>query len=401
MHYDFPVITHIDDVLPAIEGREEFKVINKDGHVVIDYAVSFEDTFPDITDCDPTERYNFAVRRECRGLVFCSETGRIIRRAFHKFFNANERNETRDLNLNGKNYRLLDKLDGSLASPFVTFDDQMKWGTMAGYTQMSPDIEAHVENSEIDYNGFSRVCIDQGYTPVFEFCTLKYRVVIGHPVDNLVLTAVRHMRTGEYMQYEEMCSIASEFNIPVVKVIDTPHGDINELLAHVRGLSDTEGYIIRFDDGHMVKCKCEWYVTIHKVKELVSFEKDIIRLILENKMDDILPFCNLIDVDRFTRYSDAVWKNIRAYAARVNDFVREAKFLIGDCDNPKKEFALNYVKKSDIINTLLFQVWDGENAFDKVIETVLKNTNNSTGVEKVRNIIGVRLEDFELIEHQQ
>jgi hypothetical protein len=43
--YDFPEINHINDVLPHIEGRPEFRVMEKDWYSVINYAVAFEETF--------------------------------------------------------------------------------------------------------------------------------------------------------------------------------------------------------------------------------------------------------------------------------------------------------------------------------------------------------------------
>jgi len=88
MHYTFPTITHINDVLPAIQGRDEFIIARKDGYQVVNYAVAFEDTFPPVmTGGDPTiqtldDVYDevAAVRRECRGLIFDDEGNLISRR---------------------------------------------------------------------------------------------------------------------------------------------------------------------------------------------------------------------------------------------------------------------------------------------------------------------------------
>jgi len=106
VNYEFPNIYNIDDVLWAIEGRDEFVVAEKEGYTVINYNVMMADTFPDvIIDADPYDQasgvveqqdYNAAIRRECRGLIFDSKTGEILRRPFHKFFNVNEREETQD-----------------------------------------------------------------------------------------------------------------------------------------------------------------------------------------------------------------------------------------------------------------------------------------------------------------
>lgn len=61
--FNFPVIRHINDVLPAIEGRDGFYVADKGDYKVINYH-SIIDTFGAITDVDE------AMRRECRGIKF-------------------------------------------------------------------------------------------------------------------------------------------------------------------------------------------------------------------------------------------------------------------------------------------------------------------------------------------
>jgi hypothetical protein len=66
MFYDFPRITHINDVLPHILGRDEFKVMEKEGYTAITYAVAFEETF----QWDSDDPVGSAIRRECRGITF-------------------------------------------------------------------------------------------------------------------------------------------------------------------------------------------------------------------------------------------------------------------------------------------------------------------------------------------
>lgn len=48
MNYEFPLIRNISDVLPAIAGRDEFVVAEKEGYTVINYNVMMGDTFPDV-----------------------------------------------------------------------------------------------------------------------------------------------------------------------------------------------------------------------------------------------------------------------------------------------------------------------------------------------------------------
>jgi hypothetical protein len=108
MNYDFPKINHITDVLPHIEGRKEFRVMEKEGYTVIQYMVALEDTFK----WDDNDPVGSAVRRECRGITF-DEEGKLICRKYHKFFNAGEKEETQLNKINlYEPHIVLEKLDG-------------------------------------------------------------------------------------------------------------------------------------------------------------------------------------------------------------------------------------------------------------------------------------------------
>ena len=126
MNYEFPLIRNISDVLPAIAGRDEFVVAEKEGYTVINYNVMFADTFPDVDSGRTTisgeriQNFDAAIRRECRGIIFDTATGEILRRPFHKFFNVNERDETQDHRVDlSRPHAILEKLDGSMIAPFI------------------------------------------------------------------------------------------------------------------------------------------------------------------------------------------------------------------------------------------------------------------------------------------
>ena len=115
MRYQFPKIQTIQDVLPHIQGRDEFVVAERDSYTVINYIVSMSDTFEMSGPNDLTG----AIRRECRGLIF-DKAGVLISRPFHKFFNVNEREETQmnviDL---GQPHVIMEKMDGSMIRPLI------------------------------------------------------------------------------------------------------------------------------------------------------------------------------------------------------------------------------------------------------------------------------------------
>ena len=109
MFYKFPEINHIIDVLPHIEGRNEFRIFDKEWYKVINYVVAFEETF----QWDDNDPVGSAIRRECRGLVFDTATGNLISHPYHKFFNVGEREETQVNKVNlYEPHVVLEKLDG-------------------------------------------------------------------------------------------------------------------------------------------------------------------------------------------------------------------------------------------------------------------------------------------------
>jgi RNA ligase len=193
MNYKFPEIRTIDDVLPHIAGRDEFNVNDKGDYITVNYAVAFEDTFA-MTGPDDI---GGAIRRECRGLKFYPE-GDIAARPFHKFFNIGEREETQPHALNfGSDHKIMTKADGSMVHP-ILIDSDVRWCTKAGITEVSEIAERFIENNR-KYRYFALACIERELTPIFEYVGPHNKVVLDYKEENMVLLAVRHNITGNYM----------------------------------------------------------------------------------------------------------------------------------------------------------------------------------------------------------
>lgn len=203
MQYQFPVIKHIDDVRQAIEGREEFIVAERGLFKIVNYVVAMPDTFPEVrrkVGDTWEEDYNAAIRRECRGMVFCSSTGRILRRPLAKWFNINEKDETQlnklDFNLSHKVYT---KLDGSMIAPFEAGygTGNIRFGTKMGISEVALQAEKFVELHP-DIMKFSKWCIENRLTPIYEYTAPTNQIVLRYQTESLTLLAVRHMETGEH-----------------------------------------------------------------------------------------------------------------------------------------------------------------------------------------------------------
>jgi RNA ligase len=394
MNYDFPVISHIDDVLPYIKDSPEFIHVVKDGYQVINYVVAGHDTFPDVqrpvkdegglpSYLDSfVEHVGAIVRRECRGLVFGSD-GRLINRRYHKFFNVNERDETSIGKIDwSRPHVILEKLDGSMVSPCFV-NGHLRWMTKMGITDTSMEAEAFVA-SRPDYTELAAHYLEHGFTPVFEWCSNKNRIVLDYPEDRLVLTAMREMKFGSYMLHGALERIGERYGIPVVAAIYPQDGQHEELMRFVREAEDMEGVVVRFDDGHMVKIKSDWYVRIHKVKSLLGQERDVVELILKNELDDMLPVLPREDVEKIEKFQGVLMEQIRLAAWHVYQTVKQNRETMD-----RKTFAINYAPTFDpMLRGLVFQFWDKECderlTYEAVVAMILKNCGSNASYAKIK-----------------
>jgi RNA ligase len=216
MFYQFPIIRHIDDVLQAIEGASEFLVADRGDHITINYMVNTPTTFPPV--CVPVrvemhgqvvdgnwssfEDPDAAMRRECRGIKFSKDDGRIICRPMQKFFNIGQIDETQPHLIDLSHpHDILEKLDGSFICPYKTSGGKFYVGTKMGSTDVADQAEFYMKQNP-KYLDFSMDLINKGYTPTFEWCSRKQRIVVDHPEDQLILLAIRNIITGEYLRYD-------------------------------------------------------------------------------------------------------------------------------------------------------------------------------------------------------
>jgi RNA ligase len=373
MNYKFPIITNISDVLPAIEGRDEFVVAEKEGYTVINYNVMMADTF----DCN--------IRRECRGIIFDTVTGNIIRRPFHKFFNVNEREETQDHAVNlSRRHAILEKLDGSMIAPFIV-NGQMIWGTKMGATDVAKPVEEFVVRNP-DYIEFAEEAIHNGLTPIFEWCSRKQRIVIDYPEDQLILIAIRDLKTGNYwLPPEHLIIMGGDWNIPVVRQFE-PQTDMKEFIEYVRNLEDVEGFVVRFDDGHMLKLKCDWYIQIHKAKEAILQDRNIVELILDEKLDDVKAHLPAEDRDRLTQFESDFNLAVNKAVTGVVLVLNTVRYMAHD----RKTFALNYSHNVDgytrpIVFKNFDSVIDSQKIAIDVRNTIRNNLTKNAKYEAIRD----------------
>lgn len=111
----FATITNIDQIKKAVGSDPQWKIKTKGDFIFCSYRSGI-DAYANY-DTDPQVAM---IKREIRGLVFCSKTGKLVSRPFHKFFNVNENEESNEKNIKlGQKFWLLEKMDGSMCQPLL------------------------------------------------------------------------------------------------------------------------------------------------------------------------------------------------------------------------------------------------------------------------------------------
>jgi RNA ligase len=374
--YNFPDIKNIHDVLPYIEGKDEFRVMQKDWYTVINYAVAFEDTF----EWDHNDPVGSAVRRECRGLIFDSVTGEILSHPYHKFFNVGEKAETQLNKINlYEPHVVLEKLDGSMIRPIPT-PEGFRLATKAGITDVAMNAEVFVADKP-EYSNFIRAMFDGGMSPLFEWCSRKNRIVVDYPEDQLILTGIRNNVKGIYLPYYNMVELAQQWDIPVVKAVDgLAVQNIDLFVKQVREWDDGEGVVVRFLTGHMVKVKADDYVLRHKSKDQISQEKNVLLTILEDSVDDLVPLLTPEDAQRVQAFQNAFWMALKDVGTDIHDTYTQI-----DRGQDQKEYATLAVPSViPQYQPFMFKLRKGVPVRNLLVDSIRKSLSSQTKVDQSR-----------------
>jgi RNA ligase len=377
--YDFPQINNINDVLPHITEKDEFRVMEKEGYSVVNYAVAFEETF----QWDSDDPVGSAIRRECRGLIF-DLNWNLVSRPYHKFFNAGEKDETQLHKINlYEPHVVLEKLDGSMIRPIPT-KEGFRLATKAGVTDVAMNAEVFIAD-KTQYREFILAMLDGGMTPIFEWCSRKNRIVVDYPEDQLILTGIRNIVNGIYLPYYNMTELAEYWKISVVKAVDgLSVQNINLFVQQVREWDDGEGVVLRFDTGHMVKVKADDYVLRHKSKDAINQEKNVLQTILEDSVDDLVPLLTPEDAQRVEAFQIAFWMALEDVGTQIHDLYKQI-----DKGQDQKEYATMAV--SSVIpqyQPFMFKLRKGIPVRDLLIEQIKKSLGSQPKIDQIRWMFG-------------
>eukprot|EP00339_Tiarina_fusa_P018334 CAMPEP_0117031440 /NCGR_PEP_ID=MMETSP0472-20121206/22595_1 /TAXON_ID=693140 ORGANISM="Tiarina fusus, Strain LIS" /NCGR_SAMPLE_ID=MMETSP0472 /ASSEMBLY_ACC=CAM_ASM_000603 /LENGTH=386 /DNA_ID=CAMNT_0004739761 /DNA_START=48 /DNA_END=1208 /DNA_ORIENTATION=- len=386
MSYQFPIIEHLNDVLPAIEGRDEFFVGEREGFKVVNYRVAFADTF-EIDENDLMENHGNMIprgimQRELRGLIFDVE-GNLLSRPFHKFFNVGERKETRACNIDlSKPHVITEKMDGSMIRP-LNIGGKVRLATKMGFSDVAEAAQQIVTEAQLRWMGDA---IDRGITPLFEFISPDNRVVVEYDNSELVLLALRENRTGKYLDMDEWRQTSLFRVVPQFGSVD---GTLKEYIARQRATRGREGDVLAVGDMRY-KIKNDWYVQAHKMKDNIRrSDREILLLLLNNALDDVLPIMADREFDRVRKYETDFHQ---AFKGKLDSLQRGIDAVIREADGDRKELARRILPKagfSKIESRFVFGVLEGRDLNDMLMEHVHSSLTSHSRYKKVAEFLGL------------
>ncbi|QKC99222.1 RNA ligase [Mesorhizobium sp. NZP2298] len=356
-------INHIDDVLPFVEGRNDFVIADKCDYKVIDYVFAGDDTFA------------HPARVECRGLKFAPD-GSILARPLHKFMNIGQTPETQPDRIDfSLPHTIMEKLDGSMIHPAIV-NGEVVFMTRMGRTDVARKAERHLTPAMIDGLRYN---MSNGITPIFEWTAPDNRIVVRYEKSALTLLAARYNTTGSYLPASWLWSLSRLIGVPLVTYHNPQHTDAADFLAYARAIQGAEGFVVKFDNGLWVKAKGDDYVLKHRAKDSILQEKNILALVLSGGLDDVLPLLDAPDADAASAYDASVEAGVRRTASVVTDIVAQGASMT------QKDFALGVALKLDgPLRTLAFQVRSGQSPTECIRARIAANCNSSAQVEECR-----------------
>jgi RNA ligase len=379
MKFNPPHIENIKDVLPAIQENPAFLVKEKGWYTVIDYMY--------MTD----KMFHNDVERECRGLKFCSTTGRILARPYHKFHNLNERpdytTDKVDLTLP---HVILDKLDGSMVHTCAT-NMGIYLMTRMGITEVAEQADKFMTANQIRFSRlFGSMPIDE-YCYIFEYVGPNNKIVLDYEKEDLILTAIRNIYNGAYLYHHEVEALGKAFDVKVVEKFpfDGFDGNMERIANCMKAQSNNEGYVIRFASGAMVKIKSDEYVRKHRSKDLVSSQKGIVDLIVNGTLDDVMPQLDPKVRDQVLDYEDKLSREILRSAEAI------ALFAKGYADLEQKDYALKVqatIPKP--LQCVAYHVRKGCDAREETLNVVRRNLGTNKRTTELLTALGFPLWTF-------
>jgi len=209
------------------------------------------------TDKCTFDRHWNEFTRMARGIVFEKETGKMVAKPFPKFYNLGEQEETMMKNLPKTKYQTFEKIDGSLG---IVFYYDGRWNVCTrGSFNSDQAIRATEILKKYDVNS-----LPTNMTFLVEIVYPENKIIVDYG-DQEILIGLGAFFTDsqEEVDFASAKTLLTAAGFPFVKEY---FFTIEQMIELQKTLDQqSEGFVVRFDNGLRVKIKGEEYMRISKL----------------------------------------------------------------------------------------------------------------------------------------
>lgn len=320
----------------------------------IDYDQINSPRFDDIVD-------------NCRGIVVCQETKKVVCRTFRRFYNVGEDTRTEKM-FNWDMSRCYSKEDGSLIKVYH-FDGEWRVGTRGTAFADNTLFSFIGEETKITYRQlflrtlgmddgeFQARCdlnFIEGESILFELCTVENRVVTTYPSDRVYLLG-GFGHTG--IEFDQASWTFPNIQYPEVHKMGS-FDEVIKTATELKGMK--EGFVLCDCDNRRLKVKSPVYVIAHHTKGTVMTPRRAVDLVLLNEQHEFIAY--------FPEYEEFIWR-FEIMMDNIREECITAFEKYGNLESPK-EFA-NHVKHFTS-SGILFSMRKGK-TYDEAFNSLTTN----------------------------
>ena len=305
---------------------------------------------------------------ECRGITFNMLNKEPIW-GIHKFFNVDEVEDTSWEKIKDKKFDIYEKVDGSLIATYI-FKGKIYVKTNGSfYSEQAIEADNIIKNNQIIETAI-RLLEANSIQAIFEYIAPENQIVLYYDKPDLVLIQGRNKVTGEYIPLVFLEQFLKKHGL-YLSCAKKTHIDN---LQTVYDMEEIEGFVIenQHNKREKYKIKTKWYLERHRILGDNELKwKEIVPLILDNKVDDVLSFLTpksykyqqLIEMQ--TTISDLLAKTIKV----ITDIIEEMKTK----NMTRKDVAIKY-KNCFYFHALMMSINKPDDIENNVKEWIKKNT---------------------------
>lgn len=218
------------------------------------------------TDLCTYERAWDEVTLNARGTVYEIETGKVVARAFPKFFNFGELSEDKQQEvLQSESFETFEKMDGSLGIVYF-YDGEWRVNTRGSFTS-----DQAIKGKEILNRDLKIESLNKDMTYLVEIIYPENKIIVDYKnLESLTLLSAYYKNEKDVAfteVFDKLWVIGTGFGFTDTYTFNT----IEKLQEHLATLDHTEeGYVVRLSNGERVKFKSRAYLDVARIMQNMS-----------------------------------------------------------------------------------------------------------------------------------